>query len=104
MEKDLIMKIFKSQSSFELSVILTNAEALLHYEAFRHQMSLKIPELGNKKFVIKEMDPYYGEGVPENCWHLVIEQEAPEQATPPTTSGASDDQPREEPRDNTHAR
>lgn len=84
------MKIFKSQSSFELSVILTNAEALLYYEVFRNQMSVTIPELDNKKFVIKEMDPYQGEDVPENCWHLVIEQEAAEQTTPPTTFGASE--------------
>ena len=84
------MKIFKSQSRFELSVILTNAEALLYYEAFRHQMSLTIPELDNKKFVIKEMDPYHGEGVPENCWHLVIEQEAAEQTAHPTTFGVSE--------------
>ena len=96
------MKIFKSQSSFELSVILTNAEALLYYEVFRHQMSLAIPELDNKKFVIKEMDPYSGEDVPENYWHLVIEQEGPEQTTHPTTFGASDDEPREEPTNNTN--
>jgi hypothetical protein len=84
------VKIFKSQSRFELSVILTNAEALLYYEVFRHQMSVAIPELDNKKFVIKEMDPYSGEEVPENAWHLVIEQEAPEQATPPTTNAGQD--------------
>lgn len=96
------MKIFKSQSSFELSVILTNAEALLYYEVFRNQMSVAIPELNNKKFVIKEMDPYYGEDAPENSWHLVIEQEAAEQTTRPTTFGASDEEPREEPTDNTN--
>jgi len=96
------MKIFKSKSRFELSVILTNAEALLYYEVFRNKISLKIPELDNKKFVIKEMDPYSGEGVPENCWHLVIEQEAPEQTTHPTTFGASDDEPVEATTDNTN--
>ena len=96
------MKIFKSKSRFELSVILTNAEALLYYEVFRNQMSLAIPELDNKKFVIKEMDPYYGEDAPENAWHLVIEQEAPEQATHPTTFGSSSDVPREEPTNNTN--
>ena len=96
------MKIFKSQSSFELSVILTNAEALLYYEVFRNQMSVAIPELDKKKFVIKEMDPYYGEDAPENAWHLVIEQEAAEHTTRPTTFGASDDEPREEPTDNTN--
>ena len=96
------MKIFKSQSSFEISVILTNAEALLYYEVFRNKISLKIPELDNKKFVIKEMDPYHGEGVPENSWHLVIEQEAAEQTTHPTTFGALDDEPVEETTDNTN--
>ena len=96
------MKIFKSQSSFEISVILTNAEALLYYEVFCHQMSLAIPELDNKRFVIKQMDPYSGEGMPENCWHLVIEQEAPEQTTHPTTFGAADDEPVEETTDNTN--
>ena len=96
------MKIFKSKSSFELSVILTNAEALLYYEVFRNKTSLKIPELDNKKFVIKEMDTYSGEGLPENCWHLVIEQEAPEQATHATTFGTSDDEPVEETTDNTN--
>jgi len=96
------VKIFKSKSKFELSVILTNAEALLYYEVFRHQMSVAIPELDNKKFMIKEMDPYSGEGVPENCWHLVIEQEAAEETPRPTTFGASDDEPVEETRDNTN--
>ena len=96
------MKIFKSQSSFELSVILTDAEALLYYEVFRNQMSVAIPELDNKKFVIKEMDPYHGEDVPENAWHLVIQQEAAEQATHPTTFGNSDDESPDGPMDNTN--
>jgi len=87
---------------FELSVILTNAEALLYYEVFLHKISLAIPELDNKKFVIKEMDPYHGEGVPENSWHLVIEQEAAEETTHPTTFGAADDELQDEPTDNTN--
>ena len=91
----MIVKIFKSKSMFELSVILTNAEALLYYEVFLHKISLAIPELDNKRFVIKQMDPYSGEGMPEICWHLVIEQEAAEETTHPTTFGASDDGPRD---------
>jgi hypothetical protein len=66
------MKIFEFQASYDLSVVLTNAEALLYYKVFHNKMSLKIPELGNKKYLILEMDPYYGEGALENSWHLVI--------------------------------
>jgi hypothetical protein len=46
------MKIFKSQSSYELAVLLTDIEALLYGEAFRAQTPISIPELGNKKFII----------------------------------------------------
>jgi hypothetical protein len=90
------MKMFESRASFELSVILTNAEALLYYEVFRNKMSLKIPELGNKKFAIIEMEPYSGEGTPENSWHLVIKQEATERIVDPTTSNALDNPSPEE--------
>ena len=90
------MKIFESQSSFELSVVLMDLEALLYREAFRTQTPISIPELGNKKFVIKEMTPYHGEGAPENSWHLVIKQEAPEHPTDLTTSRTSDHQSLEE--------
>ena len=96
------MKIFQSQSSFELVVVLTEAEALLYREVFRNQMGVAIPELENKKFVIKEISPYDGEGAPENSWHLVVKQEAPEQTRYPTTSGTSDDQSLEETAGNTH--
>ena len=96
------MKILQSQSSFELVVGLTEAEALLYREVFRNQMGVAIPELDNKKFVIKEISPYDGESAPENSWHLVVKQEAPEQTTHPTTSGTSDDQPLEETAGNTH--
>jgi len=86
------MKIFESRSSFELAVVLTDIEALLYGEVFRTQTSISIPELANKKFMIKEMKHYEGEGAPENSWHLVIKQEAPEHFTDPSTSGASDDE------------
>ena len=81
------MKIFESQSSFELSVVLTDAEALLYREVFRTQMPITIPELDNRKFIVKEMSPYHGEGAPKNSWHLVIKQEAAEHTLPPTASG-----------------
>jgi hypothetical protein len=84
------MKIFESQSSYELAVLLTDIEALLYGEAFRAQTPISIPELENKKFIIKEMKPYEGEGAPENSWHLVVKQEAPEHFTDPTASGAQD--------------
>jgi hypothetical protein len=90
------MKIFESQSSYELSVVLTDIEALLYGEVFRAQKPILIPELDNKKFIIKEMKPYEGEGTAENSWHLVIKQEAAEHFTDPATSGASDDQSLEE--------
>jgi len=90
------MKIFESQSTFELSVVMTDAEALLYREVFRNHKRIAIPELENKKFVIKEMSPYHGEGAPENSWHLVIKQEVVEQTTHPTTFSASDDQSLEE--------
>jgi len=89
------MKIFEAQSSFELSAVLTDAEALLYREVFRTQQPITIPELDNKKFIIKEMTPYMGEGAPENSWHLVIKQEAAERTIHPTTFGASDDQSKE---------
>jgi len=90
------MKIFGSQSSYELFVVLTDIEALLYGEVFRAQKPISIPELDNKKFIIKEMKPHEGEGIPENSWHLVIKQEAVEHFTDPTTPGASDDQPMKE--------
>jgi len=96
------MKIFQSQSSFELVVVLTEAEALLYREVFRNQMCVAIPELDDKKFVIKEIRPYNGESAPENSWRLVIKQEAAEQTTHPTTFGISDDQPLEVTAGNTH--
>ncbi len=95
------MKIFESQSSFELSAVFTEAEALLYSEAFRTQTPITIPELDNKKFLIKEMAPYHGEGAPENSWHLVIKQEAAERIIDPTTFGASDEQLPEELGDHT---
>lgn len=96
------MKIFQSQSSFELVVVLTEAEALLYREVFRNQMCVAIPELDDKKFVIKEISPYDREGAPEKSWRLVIKQKEAEQTTHPTTFGASDHQPREETAGNTH--
>ena len=90
------MKIFESQSSFELAVVLTNIEALLYQEAFRAQLPIAIPELDNKKFIINEMSPYPGEGAPENSWHLVVKQEAAEHFMDPPASGGSDDQSLEE--------
>ena len=81
------MKIFESQSSHELSVVLTDIEALLYGEVFRTQGSISIPELENKKFIIKEMKPYEGEGVPENSWHLVVKQEEPEHFIDPAAPG-----------------
>jgi hypothetical protein len=96
------MKIFQSQSSFELVVVLTEAEALLYREVFRNQMCVAIPELDDKKFVIKEIGPYNGEGAPEKSWHLVIKQEEAERTTHSTTFGVSDHQPLEVTAGNTH--
>lgn len=81
------MKIFESQSSFELSVVLTDAEALLYREVFRAQRPISIPELGDRKFIVKEMSPYQGENAPENSWHLVIKQESAEHTIDPAASG-----------------
>ena len=81
------MKIFGSQSSYELSVVLTDIEALLYGEVFRAQKPISIPELEDKKFIIKEMKPHEGQGAPENSWHLVIKQEVPEHFTDPASSG-----------------
>ena len=90
------MIVFESQSSFELSVVLTDIEALLYQEAFRTQKPISIPELDNKKFIINEMSPYPGEDAPENSWHLVIKQEAAEHFMDPPAFGAADDQSLEE--------
>ena len=96
------MKIFQSQSSFELVVVLTEVEALLYREVFRNQRCVAIPELDDKKFVIKEISPFNGEGTPEKSWHLVIKQEAAEQTTHPTTFGASNRRSLEETAGNIH--
>jgi hypothetical protein len=72
------MKIVESRSTYELFVVLTDIEALLYQEVFRTQMPVAIPELGNKKFIIKEMAPYHGAEAQENSWHLVVEQQNPE--------------------------
>lgn len=96
------MKVIKSQSSFELVVVLTDAEALLYREVFRNHMPVAIPELDDKKFVIKEICQYDGEGSPKNSWRLVIKQETAEQTPRPTTFGATDDQHLKEMEGNTH--
>ena len=72
------MKILESRSTYELFVVLTDIEELLYQEVFRAQVPVAIPELGNKKFIIKEMTPYHGANAQENSWHLVVEQENPE--------------------------
>jgi hypothetical protein len=72
------MKIVESRSSYELSVILTDIEALLYQEALRTETPVSIPELENKKFRIKQMIPHSGAEAQENSWHLVIQQAAPE--------------------------
>lgn len=69
-----LMKIIESQSSFQLSAVLTDAEALLYREVFRTQQPVAIPEFGNRKFIVQEISPYEGEGAPENTWRLVIKQ------------------------------
>jgi hypothetical protein len=72
------MKIFESQMSYELSVILTDDEQRKYSEAFRNQAPIRISELGDKIFIIKEMTGYHWDGAPENSWHLLIRQEYPE--------------------------
>ena len=96
------MKIFQSQSSFELVVGLTEAEALLYREVFNHQMCVAIPELDDKKFVVKEISPHDGEGAPENSWHLVIKQEAAEMTMPSTTFRAVEDWSQEDTTDDSY--
>jgi hypothetical protein len=76
-----IMKILESQSTFELVVLLTDIEALLYGEAFRTQTPVSIPELEDKKFILKEMKPHEGEDAPENSWRLVVKQETSEHFT-----------------------
>jgi hypothetical protein len=90
------MRIFKSRSSFELVVVLTDAEAVLYREAFRTEKPVSIPELDDRKFMIKEICPYEEEGAPQKSWRLVIKQRAAEQTMHPATFSASDDQPSEE--------
>lgn len=72
------MRIFESQSRLILSVVLTEAEALLYREVFRTQQPVAIPEFGNKKFFLRDICPYEGEAAPENAWRMVIEQEKAE--------------------------
>ena len=72
------MKIFKSQSTFELSVVLNDVEAVLYREAFRHQVALKIPELDGMKYIIADIRPLPGEDAPENSWQLVLKHKAAE--------------------------
>ena len=72
------MKIFESQSRFALSVVLTDAEALLYREVFRTGQPVAIPEFGNKKFVIRDISPDDRAGAPENAWRLIVEQETAE--------------------------
>ena len=84
------MRIFESQSRYALSVELRDAEALLYREVFRTQQPVAIPEFGNKKFIIRDMSPYEGEGAPENAWRLVIEQVAPENMAQPADSNELD--------------
>ncbi len=96
------MRIFKSRSSFELIVVLTDAETVLYREAFRTEKPVLIPELDGRKFMIKEICPYDGDGVPENAWRLVIKQEAAEQTLHQVTVSALADQSLEETARNSH--
>lgn len=75
---------------------------MLYREVFRNQMCVAIPEIDDKKFVIKEISSYHGEGAPEKSGRLVIQQKEAEQTTYPTTFGASDRQSMEETVGNTH--
>ena len=77
------MRIFKSRSSFELVVVLTDAEAVLYREAFRTQRTVSIPELDDRKFMIKEICPHEEEGAPPRSWRLVVDQRAAEQTLHP---------------------
>lgn len=77
------MRIFKSRSSFELVVVLTDAEAVLYREAFRTQKPVSIPELDDRKFMIKEICPHEEEGAPPKSWRLVVKQPAAEQTQHP---------------------
>ena len=72
------MKIIESRSSFELSAILEHIEVRLYQEALRTETPISIPELENKKFLIKKMIPRTGEDAQENAWHLMVQQAAPE--------------------------
>jgi hypothetical protein len=76
--EEVRMKILVSRSSYKLSVILEDIEALLYQEALRTQRPVAIPELEGKRFIIKEINRDKGEGAPGNIWHLVIEQADPE--------------------------
>ena len=77
------MRIFKSRSSFELVVVLTDAEAVLYREAFRAQKPVSIPELDDRKFIINELCPYEEPGAPPRSWRLVVRQRAAEQTLYP---------------------
>jgi hypothetical protein len=88
------MRIFKSRSSFELVVFLTDAEAVLYHEALRAQKPVSIPELDDRKFMIKEICPHDEEGAPPKSWRLVVDQRAAEQTLHPVTVSAPDGQPR----------
>jgi hypothetical protein len=72
------MNILESRSSYELSAVLEEIEALLYQEALRTETPVNIPELENKKFLIKKMIPHTGEDAQENSWHLMVQQAAPE--------------------------
>lgn len=72
------MKIVEARSTYELFVVLTDIETLLYQEVFRAQVPVAIPELRNKKFIIKEMTPYHRVDAQENSWHLLVELENPE--------------------------
>ena len=72
------MKLIESQGSFQLIVILTDAEAVLYGGAFRTQRPVSIPEFGNKKFIVENFRPCEGEALPQNSWRMVIKQVAPD--------------------------
>jgi hypothetical protein len=83
------MRIFKSRSSFELVVVLTDAEAVLYREAFRAQRPVSIPELDDRKFIIKEIYPHEEAGAPPKSWRLVVDQRAAEQTLHPVSKAGN---------------
>ena len=68
------MRVFESEVTYRLSVILSLEEEERYLNAFRKQAPVIIPELDGKSFIVDDISRYHWENAPKHSWHLSVHQ------------------------------